>query len=316
MTQLRSPEILCAGEILWDSLPAGLFPGGAPFNVAAQLRALGVPAALVSRVGDDRLGVEAVARAKRQGVATDLIQVDSRLPTGFVGVTVDEEGAATYDIVAPVAWDAIEASEPALERAAIAPAVVFGSLAQRSATSRHAVRRLAAAGTMRVFDVNLRPPHDDAAVVLDSLPGTELVKVNEAELETLAGWLGLPRTLHDAGAALADRFGITTLCVTRGGNGAAMLRDGRWHEHPGFNVAVADTVGAGDAFLAALLRGLLAGTGDEELLRTANLVAAFVASRSGALPALEPETIEKIARHEKGTRRRIGGGSPAFQRPL
>lgn len=316
MHQPQSNEILCVGEILWDSFPAGLFPGGAPFNVAAQLRALQVPAALVSRVGDDRLGAEAVARASGRGVATELIQTDATLPTGFVGVTVDAEGAATYDIVAPAAWDAIEATDAALERAARARAVVFGSLAQRSRASREAVRRLARAGAMRVFDVNLRPPYDDRAVVTESLQGAEVVKVNEAELATLAAWFELPPAMREAGSVLADRFGIAVLCTTRGSDGAAMLRDGRWHEHAGFEVVVADTVGAGDAFLAALLRGLLAGAEDEALLRTANLVAAFVASRPGALPELEPETIEKIARHEKGTHRQASGGSPAFQRSI
>src|SRR4051812_39611201 len=129
-------EVLCIGELLWDSLPAGLFLGGAPFNVAGHLHALGVPVGMVSRVGRDRLGSEALQRLARNGIATDLVQVDPALPTGFVSVLVDEQGVPAYDILAPAAWDFIDVGDGVLERAAQAAAVVFGSLAQRSLRSR------------------------------------------------------------------------------------------------------------------------------------------------------------------------------------
>src|SRR5215213_7557415 len=113
---MPSSEVLCVGEVLWDALPAGLFLGGAPFNVACHLRAAGLPVAMVSRVGADHLGDEAVRRAARYGVGTDLIEVDSSLPTGFVRATVDDEGNARYEIVEPAAWDAIAASDALLGR--------------------------------------------------------------------------------------------------------------------------------------------------------------------------------------------------------
>src|SRR3982750_1687970 len=97
-------EVLCVGELLWDALPAGLFLGGAPFNVAGHLHTLGVPVAMVSRVGIDRLGAEGLARLARHGVGTELVQLDPVLPTGFVSVTVDDCGVPAYDIVAPAAW--------------------------------------------------------------------------------------------------------------------------------------------------------------------------------------------------------------------
>src|SRR5689334_16216168 len=138
-TTMSNSEILCVGEVLWDALPAGLFLGGAPFNVACHLRAAGVPVALVSRVGADHLGEEARARVGRYGVATDLLQVDPALPTGFVRVAVDEAGEARFEIVAPSAWDAMEATPELLTRAAGARAIVFGSLAQRAPVSRDTV---------------------------------------------------------------------------------------------------------------------------------------------------------------------------------
>src|ERR671932_1315357 len=128
---MPGPEILCVGELLWDALPAGLFLGGAPFNVACHLRAAGLPTTMVSRVGSDLLGEEALRRLARYGVGTDLMQVDPSLPTGFVRVTVDDADNPAYEIVEPAAWDAIAPTETLLRRAADARAIVFGTLAQR-----------------------------------------------------------------------------------------------------------------------------------------------------------------------------------------
>ena len=101
-------EILCVGELLWDALPAGLFLGGAPFNVACHLRAAGAAVTMVTRVGNDQLGDEARRRVARFGVSTDLLQVDESLPTGFVRVSVADDGNAAYDIFEPAAWDNLE----------------------------------------------------------------------------------------------------------------------------------------------------------------------------------------------------------------
>jgi fructokinase len=282
---MASSEILCVGEVLWDALPEGLFLGGAPFNVACHLRAAGVPATMVSRVGDDRLGEEVVRRAERYGVGVDLIQVDAELPTGFVRVAVDEAGNPAYEILAPAAWDAIATTEALLHRAANARAIVFGSLAQRNATSRATIERLwDFPGTM-VLDVNLRPPYDDREVVRRSLQRADVVKLSLPELERVAEWFRFRGEEREMVAALAEQFDCAVVCLTRGSSGAALWHDGAWTEHPGFQVEVRDTVGAGDAFLAVLLAGLLAGGSDSSLLQHANLIGAYVATQHGAVPA-------------------------------
>jgi fructokinase len=277
-------EVLCVGEILWDALPAGLFLGGAPFNVACHLSATGVQVAMVSRVGADRLGDEAVRRARDYGVATDLVQVDPHLPTGLVSATIDESGEAKYVIVDGVAWDAIQPHETLLARAENAVAIVFGSLAQRHATTRQTIERLWESRALMVFDLNLRPPHEDRDVIRRSLERADVVKVNSEELRQLASWFGLPSGDRESASALSRLFSCPVVCVTRGRGGAALWRDDTWTEHPGFEVEVRDTVGAGDAFLASLLAGLLAGADNETLLKAANRAGADVAAQFGALP--------------------------------
>jgi fructokinase len=288
-------EILCVGELLWDSLPEGLFLGGAPFNVACHLRAAGAPVSMVSRVGDDRLGEEALRRAARYGVNVDLIQLDDALPTGFVKVTVGDAGVPQYEIVEPAAWDAIVSSEALRARARGARAIVFGSLAQRHPTSRQTIDRLLDTEALKVFDANLRPPYDDQAIVRRSLERADVVKLSDNELEQVAEWFHLRGDLRARTAGIAESFACSVVCVTRGSNGAVLWRNGRWSEHPGFTVEVKDTVGAGDAFLAVLLMGLLSGGESGALLQNANLIGAYVATQFGALPSDQAAATPPVA---------------------
>jgi fructokinase len=284
-------EILCVGEMLWDALPSGLFLGGAPFNVACHLRAAGLPAALATRVGADRLGEEALRRLAWYGIDGSLVQVDEALPTGFVRVAVDEPGRPAYDILEPVAWDAIAPDEALLARAASARALVFGTLAQRSEASRATHERIWDCEGLRVLNLN-RAPYAERELVRRSLAHADVVKLSEEELATLAGWLGLKGAVRRAAAALAETFGCDAVCVTRGRGGAGLWRAGRWSEHPGFEVEVRDSVGAGDAFLAILVAGLLGGGQDAVILRHASLMGAYVATQPGALPADQPAAVE------------------------
>ena len=299
-----SSEILCVGEILWDALPDGLFLGGAPFNVACHLQALGQEVAFVSRVGDDRLGLEALRRMRARSLGTDLMQIDDSLPTGFVQVALGGTGEPDYEILEPAAWDAITFTDTVGQHAEHADALVYGSLAQRALTSRQTIQRLCEAEVLRVFDINLRPPFIDQAVVERSLEAADVAKFNDDELRYLQDWFGLPDDTEAAVADLAGAFDCRALCVTCGGEGAWLWLDGSsWH-HPSYAVEVADTVGAGDSFLAALLTGLLAGRRGDAILDLANRLGAYVASRPGAIPAYEFDGLDQIEHLDLGDRKR------------
>lgn len=290
-----SRDVLCVGEILWDALPAGLFLGGAPFNVACHLTALGESVSFASRVGDDRLGAETLRRLPVLGVEPDLVQQDESLPTGFVEVSLDETGEPEYEIIEPVAWDALALTPEWRQQAEESEALVFGSLSQRSATSRQTIQRLCQDGVTKVFDVNLRPPFDHRDIVETSLCTADVVKMNGTELRRMTEWFDLSSPSKSALADLADSFDCSVVCVTKGKEGAWLWQDEQFSRHPGYAVAVEDTVGAGDAFLAAFLSGLLAGRAGEGLLDLANRLGAYVATHSGALPSYEVDTLDDIA---------------------
>lgn len=284
-----SPRLLCFGEILWDFLPDGIFAGGAPFNVAYHLNQLGADTHLISAVGRDILGDELLRRMKHWGLNLDSIERHQGLPTGYVTATLGAAGDAIYEITPSVAWDQITLNEDGIRAAIKADALVFGSLAQRSPFNRAALDRLIAvvpSTAWRVFDVNLRPPHDDLKLVKDLAARTTLLKLNSEEAATIVDW-GKPaagREESDA-RALAEKYGCPMVCITAGARGAGLLRKGQWFWEPAHPINVTDTVGAGDAFLAALITLLLREQlPTEECLSHACRLGEWVASQRGATP--------------------------------
>lgn len=281
--------ILAVGEVLWDLLPAGKQLGGAPANFTYHCCSLGADARLLTRVGDDELGREVQERFRLLGLPTETVQVDPEAPTGTVDVALGADGQPHYAIREEVAWDRIEADQPALAFARRADAICFGSLAQRSLPSRNAILAIVAAppiGALRMFDVNLRPPYVDAGIISDSLTLANALKLNDQELLLLARMFGLPEEPRGAIEGLARRFGLWVVALTRGAGGSLLWADGLWSDHPGLPAAVVDTIGAGDAFTAAVVVGRLAGRSLDAINRHANEVAAFVCSRPGGTPTL------------------------------
>lgn len=278
--------IVCFGETLWDVLPSGRQPGGAPFNVALHLHQLGQPVRLISRVGDDELGRDLLAFLTARGLDPALVQLSASHLTGVVKANVQSDGQQVrYKIVQPLAWDYIHYTEALRTAVGEGCMLVYGSLAARCQVSRETLYRLLQHACFKVFDLNLRPPHYSHGVVKYLLKQADLVKLNEAELATVMSWHGQPATAATALPWLAGRFDLQAICLTRGAAGASLYTGGAWWHCPGFAVPVADPLGCGDAFLAALLADW-PGTSPAESLRRACAAGAVVASRHGAAPAL------------------------------
>ena len=288
------PSIACFGEILWDILPSGKQPGGAPFNVAVHLHQLGLPVRFISRVGDDELGTELLDFVESKGVATDLIQHGKTHLTGIVKANVDDANEVTYKIVQPVAWDYIHFDASTEAAVAGADAFVFGSLAARQASTRETLYRLLEIAKFKVFDVNMRPPHYNREGVKYLLKKANLVKMNHHELAEIIEWFGVAKEPATAIPWLAQRFNLQAVCVTCGANGALLWTDGQLYRAAGVSVQVQDTIGSGDAFLAALLKGWLTGRAPQEALDFACAAGALVATHQGATPAFNESDIRAL----------------------
>ena len=286
---MTPPLILGIGEILWDLLPAGRQLGGAPANFAWHAAQLGADARVVSAVGDDANGREVLARLSAMRLDASLIAVCPGRPTGTVTVALDASGQPAYTIHENVAWDALTAGEAALAAAARADAVCFGTLAQRTPAGRGAVQCLVAAtrpDALRLLDINLRQHYWNLATIESSLRLANALKLNDEELSVLARLLDLAGDEEMQLAALAQRFDLRVVALTRGSRGSTLWHEGRCLTAPGHAVAVVDAVGAGDAYSAALALGLLAGLDTARILDLAQRAGAFVCTRPGATPPL------------------------------
>jgi fructokinase len=277
--------VFCFGEVLWDCLPRGLFLGGAPLNVAAHLVKLGIPAYMISAVGDDVLGQEALARIERYGVDSRFVTTLQGFQTGSVGVTLDAGGNAKYDIRRNAAWDHIPLAKDLIPAIEGASALVFGTLAMRSKDNLHILDALMdTEWPMRVYDVNLRAPFYSLEEVMALTRFADLVKCNEEEAREICGVSSnvLPDALT---RKLADVTNVGRVCVTLGDKGAAYLGPYGLQRALAPKVRAVDTVGAGDAFLAAMVAGIVQGREDhQDFIMGCCRLGAYVASCEGAIP--------------------------------
>jgi len=295
--------VIGIGELLWDLLPGGKQLGGAPSNFAYIASLLGNRAVVVSRVGNDDLGREAVSRLQSISIDTTHVQTDNTHPTGTVSVTIDATGLPDFQIAPDVAWDYIEWNNSLQQLALEADIVCFGSLAQRREPSRstiHHFLRTTRESCLRIFDVNLRQSYYDAISLKTGMALSTVVKVNDEELPIVLQTCGLPTSNDDTSDAelLLDHFGMELVCVTRGQKGSLLLAKDKRSEHPGFRVRVADTIGAGDAFTATLAHFYREGQSLDAINDAANRVASWVSSQPGATP---PATAEQIAQLSPST---------------
>lgn len=283
LSEIKS--VVCFGEILWDNLPGGKRPGGAPMNVAYHLHKLGLQSWLVSSIGNDVAGTELLDFLNGKGVETNWIQTDTDHNTSQVLASINDQNEVSYEIVAPVAWDFIRWEEEMKDLIKTSDAFVFGSLGSRNGVSRSTLYKMLSHASYKVFDVNLRAPHYSPEFLSELLGQADMVKINSTELQMIAEWSAISYSKElDCIEAIFNKFGMKEILITKGPNGATYYNKNLTYDYPAYSISVADTVGSGDSFLAAFLAMKLAGEPLEVTLDYAVAMGAFITAQSGACP--------------------------------
>ena len=278
-------KIIGLGEILWDMLPAGKQLGGAPANFAYHVCRLGGNGWAVSAISDDELGREIKNTLSTKKLNTILEEVNE--PTGTVQVTLNAAGVPTYDITEGVAWDHIPFTERIGNLAKETSAVCFGTLAQRSPESRATIYKFIEnmpAGSLKVYDINLRQKYYDKEVISSSLRLADILKINDEELEIVSKMLCLSGTSEERCRAISREFNLKFVILTMGGDGSKVILEDRVHLSTPGKINIVDTVGAGDSFTAAFILAYLRGESIEKAHTLATEVSSYVCTKAGAMP--------------------------------
>jgi len=281
---------ICFGEILWDMLPDGPQPGGAPLNVAYHLNKLGLPASVMSKVGSDVQGDDLIDLLDSWNIDRQFLQSDTDYRTGEVIAKMNNGNEVSYDILFPVAWDYIEKNNSLKDKINTRSYIVYGSLASRNETTRESLFDLLKTDAIKVFDINLRPPFIGQDFLKALLDKADIVKFNQAELEMaqlfFRGSFG-----NEASQVrfIMERFNIKEVVITKGESGASYYKTDNAYHSWGSEVKVKDTIGSGDSFLAAFLAGHYLNESPEIILKNAIAMGGFIATKKGGCPEYDLE---------------------------
>ncbi|QXP64632.1 carbohydrate kinase family protein [Polaribacter sp. HaHaR_3_91] len=290
-------KIVCFGEVLWDVFPTHKKIGGAPLNVAVRLKSLNNDVAMVSAIGNDDLGKLILNYINDLKINADAVVILEDYTTGEVAVTLNEKGAATYEIVHPKAWDKIPLTATAATLVKQADAFVFGSLITRDDVSKNTLYQLLELAKYTVFDVNLRAPFYNKEILIDLMCKADFIKFNDEELYEISAFLGSPfHNLEQNIRFIAKKTKTAHICVTKGEHGAVLLYNNTLFYNSGYKIKVVDTVGSGDSFLATLIHHLLDNHNPQKSLDIACAVGALVAQNEGANPIISENEILDFSR--------------------
>lgn len=292
--------VIAFGEVLWDLLPDGPVLGGAPFNFANRIAGFGHDAFMISAVGHDARGDEALDRIRQLGLPTTYIQQHREYPTGTVHVTLNDEHP-DYEIVRDVAYDHIAFTEPLEALARQTDCISFGTLAQREPESRATLHTLLdriddAGRAIKLLDINLRKACYTPESIKASLQRADLLKLNDDEAREIATMLDFAATtLPEIGEQLIQDWALQHIVITLGAHGAlGVSHDGHVVYEPGYAIDLVDPVGSGDAFSAGFIDRLLAGRPIHEAVALGSVLGALVATQRGATQPLSSEQIRRF----------------------
>ena len=284
-TNFEAKPVCCFGEILWDILPDGPQPGGAPLNAAYHLSKLNISTYLISRIGQDPEGKKLEDLMDNWNIGKDLLQSDADHETGRVIAKINSGGDMNYEIMCPVAWDFIELNTTTITKVKESEYFIYGSLAARNDTSRNTLFELLNYAKFKVLDINLRPPFYEKHLLESMLKKADLLKVNESELREVLGMWNCD--LEDENAQvdyIKKTFKIREVIITKGTNGASYYTSTSVYHAAGIPTQVCDTVGCGDSFLAAFISGHLLNESPDIILKKAVVMGSLIAGKKGGCP--------------------------------
>ncbi|MCF6319929.1 MAG: PfkB family carbohydrate kinase, partial [Proteobacteria bacterium] len=251
MQTIKMLNAVCFGEVLWDIFPTYKNIGGAPLNVALRLQSFSINTTLISRIGNDKNGKGLLQYINNKAVNASTIQKDEIYKTGCVNIKLDKNGSASYQIEYPVAWDKIEVTDKAIETVKSSDVFIFGSLACRDDVTQNTLLNLLQYATFKVFDINLRPPFYSIDLLISLMKKSDFIKCNDDELREICVALNFKSaSIINQIKFLSQYTKVDKICVTQGKDGATLLYTNRFYTNKGYPTVVADTVGAGDSFLA------------------------------------------------------------------
>lgn len=291
---MKNIKIVCFGEVLWDNLKDGRRLGGAPLNVCYHLNKRGIPSAIVSQVGNDENGRDILAEIDVLSVNRDYCYISNDKPTSTVEVHIEGD-KINYEIVEEVAWDHIPFSEDLASLVNNAEVLLYGSLVTRNEVSRNTLMQLLPHAKFKVFDVNLRAPFYSKERIETLIKVSNLLKMNEDELEVLCDWWGI-EVNDDAQRlkAILKKFeSLQEIILTKGGDGASYCSRTKYVSAPAKKIEVDDTIGSGDAFLATFLASKILGKTIPDALEDAINISGYIATKPGACPPYEVKELIK-----------------------
>ena len=292
-------KIIGLGEILWDILPEGKELGGAPTNFAYYISKLGQIGIVASKVGNDSLGKEILGSMDKLNLNKKYIQIETNYPTGTVSVELNSNGQPDYTIHRNVAWDFLDFNDSWKHLAIEADVICFGILAQRSSKSKNTISeflRSARPEAIKLLDINIRQNFYSKEVIEQSLKHSNILKLNTDELKIIRDLFTYSNNKNEIDLCfeIINDFKLDLLCLTRGENGSLVLNKKEYYEHTGYKVSVSDTIGAGDAFTAAMIVKYMKGKTLREISDLANRLGSWVSSQSGPTAELKPEIVKYI----------------------
>ncbi|MBN1819245.1 MAG: hypothetical protein JXR31_06185 [Prolixibacteraceae bacterium] len=296
-------KVVAFGELVWDIFGEDKVLGGAPANFVFRLNTFGDKGILLSRVGIDEFGEEALKRMEELGISNENVQIDNVFPTGTVDVKVDSEGRPDYHIKKDVSFDHIEFTTEALRLVRDADCLCFGTLVQRYGISKNTLRELIkeAPKPLKFLDIKLRKDCYTKSIIESSLVFADILRLKENELYSLKNELGLFEYESKALAnELINEYKLDLVLVTKGKNGAfALDKNNNYFEDPGYYIDLIDTVGSGVAFSAGFMHYYLSGKGIEDSLKFGNAAGALTAATHGATNKIDKSKILHLIKNGK-----------------